>query len=131
VSPADAGNNFFFEGPSSIGKNRAEEAVRLLKELNDAVDGTADTRSLESVISSEEGKKWLKSFTLVIVHNLEKKQLEELSALLWEDEAAPPLLVIRSAGFIAEFYIQYHKHEGWLVFHLESGVGVHHTDRLI
>jgi amyloid beta precursor protein binding protein 1 len=128
VSPADAGNNFFFEGPSSIGKNRAEEAVRLLKELNDAVDGTADTRSLESVISSEEGKKWLKSFTLVIVHNLEKKQLLQLSAFLWEDEAAPPLLVIRSAGFIAEFYIQYHKHEGRLVFHLGSSVGVYHTD---
>jgi amyloid beta precursor protein binding protein 1 len=128
VSPADAGNNFFFEGPSSIGKNRAEEAVRLLKELNDAVDGTADTRSLESVMSSEEGKKWLKSFTLVIVHNLEKKQLLQLSAFLWEEEAAPPLLVIRSAGFIAEFYIQYHKHEGRLVFHLGSSVGVHHTD---
>ena len=41
-SAADAGNNFFFEGPDSIDKPRAEEAVRLLLELNDSVDGRPD-----------------------------------------------------------------------------------------
>lgn len=40
----DVGNNFFLDGPDSIGKYRAEEAVRLLKELNENVSGTADTR---------------------------------------------------------------------------------------
>jgi amyloid beta precursor protein binding protein 1 len=62
VTPADAGNDFFMEGPSSIGKYRAEEAVRLLLELNDGVDGKADTRSLGSVINTEEGRTWIKTF---------------------------------------------------------------------
>ena len=44
VSEVDAGNNFFFEGAESIGKNRAEEATRLLLEMNESVDGTADVR---------------------------------------------------------------------------------------
>ena len=43
VTPQDAGNNFFLEGNTSIGKSRAQEAVRLLLELNDSVDGVADT----------------------------------------------------------------------------------------
>ncbi len=43
TSTADAGNNFFLEGPSSIGKHRASEAVRLLAELNDGVTGEAVT----------------------------------------------------------------------------------------
>lgn len=43
VSPSDAGNNFFLEGPDSIGKKRAEEAVRLLVEMNEGVEGVADT----------------------------------------------------------------------------------------
>lgn len=42
VTPEDAGNNFFLEGQSSIGKSRAQEAVRLLRELNDSVEGVAD-----------------------------------------------------------------------------------------
>jgi hypothetical protein len=103
VTPADAGNNFFLERPSSIGKYRAKEAVRLLLELNDGVDGKADTRSLESVTSTEEGRTWIKSFSLVIAHNLDKKQLDELATLLWED--------VRTAGFLAQFYFQYRKHE--------------------
>ena len=43
VKPEDAGNNFFLEGHESIGKSRAQEAVRLLRELNEGVDGLADT----------------------------------------------------------------------------------------
>lgn len=108
VTPEDAGNNFFLEGPSSIGKFRAEEAVRLLGELNDGVEGKADLRSLEEVL--EKDKDWLTEFTIVIAHNLEAGLLERLSALLWEDESFPPLVVVRSAGFLAEFYIQFHEH---------------------
>lgn len=43
VTPEDAGNNFFLEGLKSVGKSRAEEAVRLLGELNDDVEGKANT----------------------------------------------------------------------------------------
>ncbi|KDR70143.1 hypothetical protein GALMADRAFT_254985 [Galerina marginata CBS 339.88] len=108
VTPEDAGNNFFLEGPSSIGKSRAEEAVRLLGELNDGVEGKADLRSIEEVL--EKDKTWLLKFTIVIAHNLEAGVLDRLATLLWEDESNPPLLVVRSAGFLAEFYIQYHEH---------------------
>ena len=43
TSQEDVGNNFFLEGPDSIGKPRAREAVRLLRELNESVEGIADT----------------------------------------------------------------------------------------
>ncbi|CAA7262494.1 unnamed protein product [Cyclocybe aegerita] len=108
VTPEDAGNNFFLEGPSSIGKSRAEEAVRLLCELNDGVEGKADLRSLEEVLDKD--KEWLTEFSLVIAHNLEGGLLERLSKLLWEDESYPTLAIVRSSGFLAEFYIQYHEH---------------------
>lgn len=118
MTPEDAGNNFFLEGPSSIGKFRAEEAVRLLGELNDGVEGKADLRSLEEVL--EKDKDWLTEFTIVIAHNLEAGLLERLSVLLWEDESFPPLVVVRSAGFLAEFYIQFHEHAGTSSHHLSS-----------
>ncbi|KAG6887884.1 hypothetical protein C0995_011964 [Termitomyces sp. Mi166 len=108
VTPEDAGNNFFLEGPSSIGKSRAEEAVRLLGELNEGVVGIADTSNVEDVL--EKNPSYITSFSLVIVHNLEPKLLDKLSTLLWSDDSFPPLVVIRSAGFLAEFFIQFHEH---------------------
>ncbi|KAH9476223.1 NEDD8-activating enzyme E1 regulatory subunit [Psilocybe cubensis] len=110
VTPEDAGNNFFLDGLNSVGKSRAEEGVRLLLEMNDGVDGKADTRSLEEVLDTPGGKEWLGEFTLVIAVNLEKGPLERLAAVLWEEESFPPLVVVRPAGFLAEFYIQYHEH---------------------
>ncbi|KXN85116.1 NEDD8-activating enzyme E1 regulatory subunit [Leucoagaricus sp. SymC.cos] len=108
VTSADAGNNFFLEGPLSIGRPRAQEAVRLLGELNEGVRGNADIRNVEQLLAA--GKSELFKYTLVIAHNLPRSQLERLSQLLWEDEDAPPLVVVRSAGFLAEFFIQQHEH---------------------
>jgi NEDD8-activating enzyme E1 regulatory subunit len=112
VSPADAGNNFFLEGQHSIGKKRAQEAVRLLGELNDGVNGHWDTRRLEDVLRGEGGREWIKGFTIIVAHNLEPNSLDRLAGLLWDDETAPPLLVVRSAGFLAEFFIQFREHNG-------------------
>lgn len=112
TSPADAGNNFFLNGHSSIGKPRAEEAVPLLRELNDSVDGIADTRDLPTLLESEDGREWIKSFSLVIAHNLESSTLDKLAGLLWEDSSNPPLMVVRSAGLLADFYVQIHEHCG-------------------
>lgn len=108
VTPEDAGNNFFFEGPSSIGKSRAEEAVRLLNELNDGVEGNANTASLAELL--EKNPSYITSFSLVIAHNLETTLLQKLSTLLWSDPALPILVVVDSAGFLAEFSIQFHEH---------------------
>jgi len=108
VTPEDAGNNFFLEGPSSIGKSRAGEAVRLLAELNDSVEGVADTRDLGYVLSAH--PEWITEFTIVIAHNLEKGLLDKLAELLWGNDRFPSLVMIRSAGFLAELYIQHHEH---------------------
>ncbi|KAJ6487955.1 hypothetical protein C8R45DRAFT_995037 [Mycena sanguinolenta] len=108
VTARDAGNNFFLEGESSIGKSRAQEAVRLLAELNDGVEGKADTSSLEHILDTNPA--YFASYTLVIAHNLEPKLLERLSTLLWADDTLPTLVVVNSAGFLGEFYIQFHEH---------------------
>jgi NEDD8-activating enzyme E1 regulatory subunit len=110
VSPADAGNNFFFEGKASIGRNRAEEAVRLLKELNDSVDARADPRDVAQVLTLNPS--YFLDFSLIITHNLPSVHLTKLADILWEKgSTAPPLIPIRSAGFLAEFYVQFHTHE--------------------
>lgn len=108
VTPRDAGNNFFLEGMDSVGKNRAEEAVRLLGELNDGVEGVAVKESIEDVLANK--PEWIKGFTLVIAHNQDTKVIGQLSDLLWKDDGGPPLIAVKSAGFLAEFYIQFHDH---------------------
>ncbi|KAK0421826.1 hypothetical protein EV421DRAFT_1952852 [Armillaria borealis] len=108
TNAADAGNNFFLEGPPSIGKHRASEAVRLLAELNDGVTGEAVTSTpVASVVSSLD---FLSKFTLIITHNLPPSQLQTLSDTLWSSPTAPALLAVSSSGFLAEFFIQHHPH---------------------
>ncbi|CAE6450337.1 unnamed protein product [Rhizoctonia solani] len=107
VSPEDVGNNFFLEH-SSIGKPRAEEAVRLLCELNESVEGKANTLNFEEVL--EKDPAYITSFTLVIAHNLADAPLQKLASLLWSNATHPPLVVVRTAGFSADFSIQLHEH---------------------
>ncbi|KAI9465656.1 hypothetical protein BJY52DRAFT_476321 [Lactarius psammicola] len=109
VSPADAGNNFFLEGPTSIGRSRAEEAVRLLAGLNDNVDARADTRDVADILASDPS--YFFGFSLIITHNLSPILLKRLAKLLWANPSAAPLIPVRSAGFLAEFYVQFHIHE--------------------
>jgi amyloid beta precursor protein binding protein 1 len=108
VSPADAGNNFFFEG-SSIGRNRAEEAVYRLAELNDSVQARADTRDVADVLASDQS--YFFGFSLIITHNIAPVLLKRLADLLWSNPSSPPLIPVRSAGFLAEFFVQFHTHE--------------------
>ncbi|TDL20256.1 hypothetical protein BD410DRAFT_772863 [Rickenella mellea] len=108
VTPEDAGNNFFLEGLDSVGKSRAEEAVRLLSELNDGVEGQANTANLDDIL--EKDPSYITSFSLVIAHNLPSSTLDRLATLLWSNTSFPPLIVIRSAGFLAEIFIQFHEH---------------------
>jgi len=108
VTPEDAGNNFFLEGPSSIGKSRAEEAVRLLCELNEGVEGKADTGNVAEIL--EKNPTYFENFSLVIAHNLQPVLLDKLATLLWSDPTYPMLAVVNSAGFLAEFSLQFHEH---------------------
>ncbi|KAF7977557.1 hypothetical protein HWV62_3352 [Athelia sp. TMB] len=125
VTPEDAGNNFFLEGPDSIGKNRAVEAVRLLGELNDGVEGKAVEESVEDVLKNKPD--WIKGFTLVIAHNLPVKVVQQLSDLLWAEEAGSSLIVVKSAGFLAEFSIQFHDH-AIIESHSDSAPSLRITD---
>jgi NEDD8-activating enzyme E1 regulatory subunit len=114
VSPADAGNNFFFEGSTSIGRNRAEEAVCRLAELNDSVEAHADTRDVADVLASDQS--YFFGFSLIITHNIAPVLLNRLADLLWSNPSSPPLIPVRSAGFLAEFFVQFHTHESaWLL----------------
>ncbi|KIY50216.1 hypothetical protein FISHEDRAFT_39656 [Fistulina hepatica ATCC 64428] len=110
VSPADVGNNFFLEGFSSLGKPRAQEAVRLLCELNDGVEGRADTSGLVGILVSDPF--FLTTFDVVIAHNLPLVEFNALASILWNSKSKrhPTLAVVRSAGFIAEFYLQFREH---------------------
>lgn len=110
VTPEDAGNNFFLEGHDSVGKSRAEEAVRLLGELNDGVEGVANTANFEELLKKD--PEYFTSFSLIIAHNIRRDLLDDLSKLLWSSQEHPSLIVVRTAGFLAEFYIQYHEHDG-------------------
>ncbi|KAE9393597.1 hypothetical protein BT96DRAFT_923957 [Gymnopus androsaceus JB14] len=83
VTGADAGNNFFLDGLKSVGKSRAEEAVNGLRELNDGVQGVADTRDIKQVLSSQ--KDWLKTFDVVVAHNAHPDIIDDLAALLWPE----------------------------------------------
>ncbi|ETW75674.1 hypothetical protein HETIRDRAFT_436723 [Heterobasidion irregulare TC 32-1] len=109
ATPADAGVNFFLDGHASVGRPRAEEAVRLLAELNDGVEGRARVADPADVLNNDPA--FFSAFSLVIAHNLRADALARLAALLWADPARAPLVVVRSAGFLAEFYIQYHEHD--------------------
>ncbi|KAG8854284.1 hypothetical protein FRB96_007689 [Tulasnella sp. 330] len=107
VGGRDLGANFFFE-TTSLGKNKAKEAVMLLCELNDGVAGHADDRSLQQVLS--EDPTYFNEFSLVIAHNIPQPLLEQVSTLLWEREVAAPLFVVRTSGFLADFGIQFKEH---------------------
>ncbi|KAF8519744.1 hypothetical protein BU17DRAFT_75851 [Hysterangium stoloniferum] len=104
----DVGNNFFLNGVNSVGKNKAEEAVRLLGELNEDVEGRAETETLENLLNTNPA--YFTSFTIIIAHNLPPHLLSRLSSLLWSQPHGPSLIVVRSAGFLAEFFIQFHEH---------------------
>ncbi|KAJ3916344.1 hypothetical protein F5877DRAFT_46812 [Lentinula edodes] len=106
VTGADAGNNFFLDGSKSIGKSRAEEAVKGLMEMNDGVEGVADVRDIDEVLKNDQG--WLKSFNIVVAHNVDSDVLDDLAALLWPETH---LVVVNSAGFLAEFSVHYREHQ--------------------
>ena len=110
VTPEDAGNNFFLNGHHSIGKSRAEEAVGCLRELNDGVEGISDTSNFEQRFNSDPS--FLAAYTIVIAHNLHPTLLDKVAEFLWTDPSLPTLIVVRSAGFLAEFFIQFHEHHG-------------------
>lgn len=105
VKEEDVGSNFFLES-SSIGQSRATEAVRLLLELNPAVQGYAVPDSPDQLL--KEHPDFFHTFTVVIATAISEKTLIQLSQNLWD--ANIPLILCRSVGFLGSLRIQVKEH---------------------
>ncbi len=110
---------FSLKGPESIGRPRASEAVRLLRELNDSVVDAAELRvrlhklcettcKFKLVIGKDistalsKGASYFSDFYFVIARNIPYSQLNQLSEIAWSDATLSHL--------IARFFNEYHEH---------------------
>lgn len=50
-----------------------------------------------------------------MAHNLPRKVVDKLATYLWSDRSLPSLIVVKTAGFLAEFFMQCHEHTGRLI----------------
>lgn len=105
VSEEDIGSNFFLEC-SSKGLNRASETLRLLLELNPAVQGHAVQEPTEQIL--KENPDFFKSFSVVVATSLGEKIIQDLAQHLWDINV--PLILCRSVGFLGSFRIQIKEH---------------------
>ncbi|RSH77611.1 uncharacterized protein EHS24_003171 [Apiotrichum porosum] len=112
TTPTDVATNFFLEA-SSVSKSIALEEVRLLRELNPAVDGKARIANATELLASEPN--FFLSFTLIIASNVPPKLEEDLAELLWHTSATVgqpdiPLVSIRTSGLTGRMQIQLREH---------------------
>lgn len=105
VSDEDIGSNFFLEC-SSKGLNRGSEALRLLLELNPAVQGHAVQEPPDQIL--KENPDFFKVFSVVIATTLAEKTIQDLAQHLWNINI--PLILCRSIGFLGSFRIQMKEH---------------------
>lgn len=105
VNDEDIGSNFFLES-SSKGLNRGSEALRLLLELNPAVQGHAVQEPPDQIL--QENPDFFKSFSVVIATALSEKIVQDLAQHLWDVNI--PFILCRSVGFLGSFRIQIKEH---------------------
>ncbi|GAA5927911.1 hypothetical protein JCM1841_005047, partial [Sporobolomyces salmonicolor] len=101
VQPNDIGNNFFLE-PDSLGKSRAEEAVKFLCELNTDVTGVAIVQSLADLLSSSPTS--IGSYSLIIAVDVPPAELLQLADEAWKQGV--PLVKVQSCGFYGALRVQ-------------------------
>ncbi|KAL4977633.1 hypothetical protein BDW66DRAFT_132098 [Aspergillus desertorum] len=102
VTEPDLGVNFFLE-TESLGKSRAEETCRLLKELNPDVEGSFRTKPIAEIIQEDPG--FLAQHKLILVSGPIKRS----SLRILCDGAKSlgiPVLYTRSVGFYSTFSLQ-------------------------
>ncbi|ORY29355.1 hypothetical protein BCR39DRAFT_532469 [Naematelia encephala] len=112
TQPKDVATNFFLH-PDSVGQPIAQEAVRLLSELNPSVEGAARVDDISTLLQSEPF--FFTSFTLVIATNVDPDVELALADLLWQassEVGGPdiPLIAIRNSGFCGRVEIQLREH---------------------
>lgn len=105
VTDEDIECNFFLECASK-GQNRGSETLRLILELNSAVQGHFVQESPDQILA--ENPDFFKSFSLVIAACLEEKTVLALSQHLWDVNI--PFILSNSIGFLGSFRIQIKEH---------------------
>lgn len=105
VSDEDVGSNFFLEC-SSRGLNRGSEALRLVLELNPAVQGHSVQEPPDQIL--QENPDFFRSFSVVIATAISEKTIQDLAQHLWEVNV--PFILCRSVGFLGSFRIQIKEH---------------------
>lgn len=106
VTPADVGANFFLP-LESIGRSRAQSAVRLLTELNGGVKGSFIDEEIESILATDPN--FFSQFSIVIATEMQESSLLTLAEVLWK--ASVPLLVARSYGLVGYLRFALPDHE--------------------
>ncbi|KAF9893270.1 hypothetical protein FE257_011700 [Aspergillus nanangensis] len=102
VTEPDLGVNFFLE-EESLGKSRAEETCRLLRELNPDVEGSFQTQSILELIQQD--PEFLPRYKLVLVSGpIKHSSLDALCSAARELNI--PVLYTRSVGFYSTFSLQ-------------------------
>ncbi|KAF5864877.1 hypothetical protein ETB97_006103 [Aspergillus alliaceus] len=102
VTEADLGVNFFLE-EESLGKSRASETCRLLKELNPDVEGNFQSKPIIQLL--EEDPDFLAQHRLVLVSGpMKRSSLDVLGKAARELDIA--VLYTRSVGFYSTFSLQ-------------------------
>ncbi|PYI11534.1 hypothetical protein BO78DRAFT_382798 [Aspergillus sclerotiicarbonarius CBS 121057] len=101
VTEPDLGVNFFLE-EASLGKSRAEETCRLLRELNPDVEGSFYTKPIAELLRDPE---FLPQHKLVLISGpVKRSSLEALCKAAKEFDI--PVLYTRSVGFYSIFSLQ-------------------------
>ncbi|KAJ5356947.1 Molybdenum cofactor biosynthesis MoeB [Penicillium concentricum] len=101
VTESDLGVNFFLE-EESLGKSRAEETCRLLKELNPDVQGHYYLKRVEELLIDPE---FLPQYKLVIISGPMRRST--LVPLTQEaKQLGIPVLYLHSVGFFSTFSVQ-------------------------
>ncbi|KAJ5265513.1 hypothetical protein N7505_004563 [Penicillium chrysogenum] len=101
VTESDLGVNFFLEG-ESLGKSRAEETCRLLKELNPDVEGYYYVKRVEELLTDPD---FLPQHKLVIISGPMRRST--LVPLTQEaKQLGIPVLYLHSVGFFSTFSVQ-------------------------
>ncbi|GBF66292.1 NEDD8-activating enzyme E1 regulatory subunit [Trichophyton mentagrophytes] len=101
VSEVDLGVNFFLS-EDSLGKSRAEETCKYLRELNEDVDGQAYTMPILDALKDED---FLPQHQLVIVSGpIRQSTLRTISQTTRRLDI--PLIYTHSVGFYASFSLQ-------------------------
>ncbi|KAJ6164735.1 hypothetical protein N7470_003407 [Penicillium chermesinum] len=101
VTEADLGVNFFLE-EVSLGKSRADETCRLLRELNPDVQGYSYSKPISSLLKDDD---FLPRYNLVVISGPTKRST--LDPLIQKCQGLDiPVLYTHSVGFTASFSLQ-------------------------